>query len=318
MPRVKKTAEPTAATFLTQHTLPLMNASGAFNPEKFGRMFPLEDYFAALVTKTVTPEPRFGNDQPRTVELPGVGMLNSIGLQNPGIANALGHVVPEWAASQVPVVLSLSAGTVDAFAELVVMAQKHASGKHISAFELNLSCPNVEDGGSKHFGSSPEWVTRVTETVRSVAKRPVFVKLTPNEVDIVRIAEAAVTAGASGLVAINTVVGMALDVKRRRPILPRVSGGYSGPGIFPIALNAVWRLHAAFPQTPIIAVGGAQSAENVLAFLMAGASVVQVGTSCFRDPFVFKTIAEELQAYAAAEKLTSWGELRGVAHPGRP
>lgn len=298
---------------LCQGNFPLMNASGAFNPETFAQMYPLGSYFSALVTKTVTPEPRVGNALPRTVELPGMGMLNSIGLQNPGVHAALEGTVPEWAHAGVPLVLSLSAYSNEAFQTLVQTVQAHANHPLIAAYELNLSCPNVDHGGSS-FGSNPVWVKDVVQAVKAVSQKPIMVKLTPNAVDIVRVGAAAVEAGAEGLVAINTVMGMAIDVTKKKPILPRVAGGYSGPGVFPIALHAVWQLHAAFPDTPIIAVGGASDADHVLAFLMAGASLVQVGTSCFKSPSVFQRIAESLRFYAETENLTHWQALRGVAH----
>ncbi|MFM7468967.1 MAG: dihydroorotate dehydrogenase [Vampirovibrionales bacterium] len=298
---------------LCQGPFPLMNASGAFNPETFGRMYPLKDHFSALVTKTVTPEPRVGNALPRTVELPGMGMLNSIGLQNPGIHVALETTIPEWHSHSVPLVLSLSAYSNEAFQTLIQTVQAHEHHACVSALELNLSCPNVDHGGSS-FGSNPVWVNDVVQAVKEVTHKPIMVKLTPNAVDIVKVGAAAVEAGAEGLVAINTVMGMAIDITRKKPILPRIAGGYSGPGVFPIALHAVWQLHAAFPHTPIIAVGGASQADHVLAFLMAGASLVQVGTSCFQSPSVFKTITEELSFYAQTEGIHTWQSLRGVAH----
>jgi dihydroorotate dehydrogenase (NAD+) catalytic subunit len=179
--------------------------------------------------------------------------------------------------------------------------------------EVNLSCPNVEKGGA-HFGTIPEYVYDAISAIRQVWPGLLFAKLTPNVTDIVAIGEAAVSGGATGLTAINTVMGAAIDVKQKKPILKRVSGGYSGPGIKPIALHAVWTLRKRFETVPIIAVGGAGSLEDVLAFMMAGASLVQVGTQCFRSPKVFQEIHLELKQYLVDEQLKNISDIIGCAH----
>jgi dihydroorotate dehydrogenase (NAD+) catalytic subunit len=292
---------------------PILNASGAFNPHLFNELFPLKDTLGGIITKTVTEEPQVGNLQPRTVELPGIGMLNSIGLQNPGLAYTLEKDLPSLAVYGLPVILSVSAHSSAGFAKMAEAVLKHDSAQHIAALELNLSCPNVEKGGV-HFGSSADSVKNAVATVKSVFTKPVFAKLTPNVTDIVAIGGAALEGGADGLTAINTMLGVAIDIKKRKPVMPRVSAGYSGPGIKPIALHAVWNLHKHFPNMPILAVGGISTAEDVLEFLMAGASLVQVGTACFRHPDVFSRIYRQLTAWCETEGIASLSEILGCAH----
>lgn len=292
---------------------PLLNASGAFNAQLFNRLYPLKDNMGGLVTKTVTQNPQAGNAQPRTVELPGIGMLNSIGLQNPGLAYALEKEIPELKAAGLPVILSISAHSSDEFAQMAEVALSHPNGSLIEALELNLSCPNVAKGGI-HFGSASDSVKEALSAVTAICAKPVFAKLTPNVSDIVAIGGAAIEGGAAGLTAINTVLGVAIDIRRKRPVMPRISAGYSGPGIKPIALHAIWNLRKHFPETPIIGVGGISTAEDVLEFIMAGASLVQVGTICFRQPMVFKTMTEELSRFCADENIASLSSLIGCAH----
>ncbi|MEB3287546.1 MAG: dihydroorotate dehydrogenase [Vampirovibrionales bacterium] len=293
---------------------PILNASGAFHPAVISQMLSIGDVFGALVTKTVTPQPRAGNPQYRAVELPGIGMLNSIGLQNAGLENILEKEVPQWLGfGNTPLILSLSAETPEAFAKMAKTIEAHALGQQIMAYELNLSCPNVAKGGLD-FGSSPSLISDIIKTLRSTSAKPLYAKLTPNVQSVLPMAEAAIKAGVTGLVAINTVLGLAIDTRQKKAILPRVSGGYSGPGIRPIALHHVWQLHKAFPDTPIIGVGGIETADDILQFLMAGASAVQVGTSCFRTPDIFQTLHQDLLAYCCQENLQALSQLRGIAH----
>jgi dihydroorotate dehydrogenase (NAD+) catalytic subunit len=291
----------------------LLNASGAFNAHLFNELYPLQANLGGIVTKTVTNQPLAGNMQPRTVELPGIGMLNSIGLQNPGLAYSLEKDIPALKAYGLPVILSISAHSSAEFAQMTEIALSHPNGSLIEALELNLSCPNVEKGGV-HFGSAQDSVKAALKAVTAVCDKPVFAKLTPNVSDIVSIGGAAIEGGASGLTAINTVLGAAIDIRRRKPVMPRVSAGYSGPGIKPVAINAIWNLRKHFPETPIIGVGGISSAEDVLEFLMAGASLVQVGTICFRNPLVFQEMTRQLQAYCREENIAQLSELCGCAH----
>lgn len=292
----------------------LLNASGAFHPATFNRIFDLGSTLGGIVTKTVTAAPTIGNAQHRTVELPGIGMLNSIGLQNPGLDYFLEQEAAALKAYGLPLILSISAHSNHEFAEMAHRVQSHPSGHHVDALELNLSCPNVEKGGI-HFGTSADCVQGAVASVVQVFEKPVFAKLTPNVADIVSIGGAALEGGAHGLTAINTVMGASIDIKRKKPGLQRVSGGYSGPGIRPVAIHAVYQLHKHFPEAPILGVGGIMNANDVLEFLMAGASLVQVGTACFRTPTVFTQIQEDLMDYCQAEGLSRLTELTGCAHP---
>ncbi len=291
----------------------ILNASGCFNPSLFHRVTPLETCLGGIVTKTVTRQPTPGNPQQRTVELPGVGMLNSIGLQNPGLDDFLDREILELAQYHLPVVLSISARSVDEFGEMARFVMEHPHGDGVKAIEVNLSCPNIAKGGVD-FGNAPQTVRDCTRIVAQTFDRPVFAKLTPNVTSILPVAEAAIEGGAHALTAINTVLGSAIDIRAKRPHLRRVSGGYSGPGIKPIAIHAIWQIHRHFPDTPIIGVGGIADAADVLEFLMAGASLVQVGTSCFRDPAVFRKIREDLRQYCQTEELARLGALTGCAH----
>jgi dihydroorotate dehydrogenase (NAD+) catalytic subunit len=279
----------------------------------FNDLFPLKEALGGIVTKTVTEQPQVGNIQPRTVELPGIGMLNSIGLQNPGLAYTLEKELSALASYELPVILSISAHSSADFAKMAEAVLAHPSGHLVTALELNLSCPNVEKGGV-HFGSSADSVQSAVAAVKSVFSKPVFAKLTPNVTDIVSIGGAALQGGADGLTAINTLLGVSIDIKKRKPVMPRVSAGYSGPGVKPVALHAVWNLHKNFPQTPILAVGGISTMEDVLEFLMAGASLTQVGTSCFRNPNVFVQLHQQLIDWCQAEGITSINEICGCAH----
>lgn len=309
---------PLLTTQLASLTLqsPILNASGAFNPDVFAQLAPLPSQLGALVTKTVTPNAQAGNGQQRTVELAGIGMLNAIGLQSKGLPYTLDVDLPAWASLGVPVILSISAGSSELFAQMVESALAHPAAALIAAFEVNVSCPNVKAGGSL-FGADPVWVARAVAAISQAVqgRRPVLVKLTPNVGAILPIAEAALAAGADGLVAINTVLGSHIDVRRRKPSLQRVSGGYSGPGIKPIAIHTVLQLAQAFPNTPIVGVGGIQTATDVLEFLMAGCSAVQVGTAAFANPSVFVGLQTELSAWLEAEGVASVSELIGCAIP---
>lgn len=310
MPLLSTTLESSVAGI--RFASPLLNASGAFNAHLFNELFALNTALGGIVTKTVTEEPKIGNIQPRTVELPGIGMLNSIGLQNPGLTYTLEKELSQLANYEIPIILSISAHSSADFAKMAEAVLSHPQGAHVAALEMNLSCPNVEQGGI-HFGTSAESVKSAVQAVKQVFKKPVFAKLTPNVTDIVSIGGAALEGGADGLTAINTLLGVAIDIKKRKPVMPRVSAGYSGPGIKPVALHAVWNLAKHFPQAPIMAVGGISTTEDVLEFLMAGASLVQVGTSCFRRPTVFAQISEQLHTWCETEGITSITELRGCA-----
>lgn len=292
---------------------PILNASGCFNPTLFNQIYPLQQCLGAIVSKTVTATPRTGNHQQRTVELAGIGMLNSIGLQNAGLDHFLEKDAPEFATMGTPVIMSMAAASIEEFATMTQKMTNHTSNQHISAIELNMSCPNVAKGGVD-FGHSPKIVNNAVKQTLENTNKPVFVKLTPNITSTLPIAEAAINAGASGITAINTLLGTSINLKTKKPYLPRVSGGYSGPGIKPVALHHVWQLHKNFPETPIIGVGGIETAEDVLEFILAGASLVQVGTSCFRNPLVFKELHHILQQYLVDHQIEDLKQLIGYAH----
>ncbi|XVJ50603.1 MAG: dihydroorotate dehydrogenase [Vampirovibrio sp.] len=294
---------------------PIMNASGTFNSDVFAQLFSLTHYLGAMVSKTVTPQASSGNPQQRSVELRSIGMLNSIGLQGKGLAWTLEHDLPHWhQAHGLPLILSISADSEAAFQQMAIQIEQYANQYHLKGIEVNVSCPNVHAGGAI-FGASPQWVTRVVEAIRPATQLPLWVKLTPNTPHVVAVAEAAVAAGANGLTAINTVLGAHVDIKRRRPSLAKISGGYSGRGIKPIAIHHILQIAKALPHTPIIGVGGIERAEDVLEFLMAGASAVQIGTECFRSPAVFVDILQGLDTWCQAEGVKSLQELMGVAVP---
>lgn len=294
----------------------VLNASGCFNPISFHQLSPLPGGLGGVVTKTTTLEPRPGNPLPRTVELPGVGMLNSIGLQNPGLSSVLTEDVPAfYNCGQLPQIVSIAACSVDEFAEMAHQIEAHPSRPMIQALEVNLSCPNVAKGGVD-FGRSPEHIASIISALVQATPLPLFAKLTPNVASMVPMAEAALEAGATGITAINTLLGAHINIHTRKATLPRVSGGYSGPGVFPVALHHVLQLKQAFPSAPIMGVGGIASADNAIAMLMAGASLLQVGTQCFANPSVFVQLNQQLRRFLAAEGVRSVEELVGVAIPG--
>ena len=295
-------------------TSPLMNASGTFCAETFGQCFPLNQAMGAWVSKTVLPQPSGGNAQQRTVELPRLGMLNSIGLQGKGVMHTLDTEVPVWQGYGVPLVLSLSADSVAAFEALMQFVAQHPNRHAISAIELNLSCPNVHGGGSL-FGAQPHWVRQVVAAVKALCPYPLWVKLTPNTGEFLTVAHAAVEAGADALCAINTVLGAHVDIHRRKPSLARISGGYSGPGIRPIAIHHVLQLAQALPQVPLIGSGGVVSVEDVLEFVMAGCSAVQIGTASFANPLALPQLHQGLSEWLQAQGVATLSELVGCAVP---
>jgi dihydroorotate dehydrogenase (NAD+) catalytic subunit len=266
-----------------------------------------------LVSKTLTPTPWAGNPQRRTAELPGIGMLNSIGLQNMGLPAFLDHELDTWAKTGLPCILSLSANSIDEFMAMANTIEDHPLSSSVRVLELNLSCPNVAKGGL-HFGVSPACVQETVAAVVSTTTKPVFAKLTPNVTDMIPIAAAALEGGATGLTAINTVLGMAIDIEEQRPVLVKKSGGYSGPGIFPIALHHVYQLYHHFPTTPIIAVGGVSRWKDIIAFMLAGASLVQIGTMAFREPKCYLDFTEGMTGYLKQHSIADWADLRGNAH----
>jgi dihydroorotate dehydrogenase (NAD+) catalytic subunit len=294
------TTDPTVPFVLGPRTLPgrIWTASGCFGyglaahdvtgPDGRGPYTGL----GAVVTKTVTPAPRSGNPMPRLAELP-TGALNSIGLENVGLDAFLTDVLPALENRGVPNVVSLAATRPEEFGDMAARLQQSAAGfEHWHGAELNLSCPNVAEGGHD-FGSDAGTVAACVAAARShLPDRALLAKLTPNVASILPLAAAAMDAGADGVAAINTVVGLEVDLETGRPVLPRRFGGYSGPGILPIALAKVDELVSG--GIPVVGVGGIASAAEALKFFALGAVAVQVGTAQMRDPLAAATIAAEL------------------------
>ena len=244
-----------------------------------------------LVSKTITPEPRAGNPPPRIVETPA-GMLNSIGLQNPGLDDFITEKWPYLSALDTQVVVNIAAPTAAAHG---TMAEKLDDLEGIAALEVNISSPNMKDGGML-FGCNPNASAAVIEAVRKSTRRPVFAKLTPNVTDIAEIARAVEGAGADAVVLINTLLGMAVDIDRRRPVLGNITGGLSGPAIKPVAVAMVWKVWQAV-SVPIVGQGGITTAADALEFMIAGATAVQVGTASFVNPNAGVEVAMGLAEY---------------------
>ncbi len=268
---------------------PILVASGTFGYAR--EMAGVVDFarLGGVIPKTVTRQPRAGNPPPRTVETPS-GMLNSIGLDNDGIEHFISHHLPYLRTLPTAIIANIAGKTEQ---EFVDMAEMMGGESGLSALELNLSCPNVS--GGVDFAVDPETTRRVVQRVRAVCPLPLIAKLTPNVTDIVPIAQATADGGADAVSLVNTFVGMAVDWRRRRPILGNVTGGLSGPAIKPLALRLVWRT-ARSVKIPIIGVGGVATLDDVMEFLVAGASAVQMGTVNFYDPTASVRVVEQLPA----------------------
>ena len=287
---------------------PVLTASGTFGQGvEYAELIDISR-LGAIVNKGTTPNMRPGNPQYRIAETPS-GILNSIGLENPGAVEVARKYGPQWAALDVPVIVNVAGYSVE---DYVYVVGAMAGTPGVVAYELNVSCPNVE--GGMLFGSDPGLAAEVTRAVKAETDLPVIVKLTPNAPDVVAVARACEEAGADGLTAINTVLGMRIDTRRRRPILGTGSGGLSGPAIRPIAVHITYQVAQAV-GIPIIGAGGVTSAEDALEFLMAGASAVQVGTATFADPLAPLKVIEGLAAYVREHGLRSIREIVGGALP---
>ncbi|MBN2171919.1 MAG: dihydroorotate dehydrogenase [Candidatus Krumholzibacteriota bacterium] len=284
---------------------PLLAASGCFGYGLDCDPLIAPEIFGAVVTKTVTPEPRRGNTPPRLAETPA-GLLNSIGLENVGLAAFLDEKLPALGARGLRPVVSIAAGSPPAFAAMAGALDPAA----ILALELNLSCPNVAAGGA-NFATDPAAVAAITRAVRSAFDGPVWVKLTPNVTDIAEVAAAAARAGADAVCAINTLLGMDIDLETGKSPFARVTAGLSGPAVLPVALAAVWRIRQRV-DVPVLGIGGAASAADVLKFLAAGADAVQVGTALFGDPGLPRRILAGLEAELDRRGCTSFADLRAL------
>lgn len=267
---------------------PIMPASGCFGfGREYSQFYELSK-LGAIMIKATTPEPRFGNPTPRVAET-AAGMLNAIGLQNPGLKKVISEELPWLAQYDVPVIANIAGSKIE---DYVAVAAEISQAPNVRALELNISCPNVKEGGLA-FGTIPEVAKEVTKAVKAVSEVPVYVKLSPNVTDIVEMAKAVEAGGADGLTMINTLLGMRLDIRTAKPILANRSGGLSGPAIKPVAIRMIHEV-SQHVSIPIIGMGGINSCEDVIEFLYAGASAVGIGTANFSDPFICSKLIDEL------------------------
>ena len=269
---------------------PVLTASGTFGfGEEFSDFVSLRR-LGAVVVKGTTLRPRRGNDGVRMAETPA-GMLNSIGLENPGVDFFLQTILPRLSPYGMNVIVNISGSSADEYGELAKLLDVPG----VAGIELNVSCPNVKEGGIL-FGTSPDAVASVVRAAKANTKKPVILKLSPNVTDIVPIAQAAERAGADALSLINTLLGMAIDIHTRRPVLGNITGGLSGPAVKPVALRLVWQTAQAV-KIPIIGMGGIMTAEDAIEFFLAGASAIAVGTANFVDPAVTENIIQGIEQY---------------------
>jgi dihydroorotate dehydrogenase (NAD+) catalytic subunit len=287
---------------------PLLSASGTYGYGREYLPFFTPDLWGAVVTKGVSVNPWAGNPPPRVTETPS-GMLNAIGLQNPGVEQFIIEALPFLRQYQTPVIVNIVGKTIP---EYVGVVERLDDCPEISGYELNISCPNVKEGGIA-FGTAPQTAGAVTAAVRAVTKRPLIVKLSPNVTDIAVIAQAVEAAGADAVSLVNTLLGMAIDLQKRRPFLANQVGGLSGPAIKPVALRMVWQVYQKV-AIPIIGMGGISSAAAALEFVMAGATAVAVGTALFRNPHAPEEILTGIEEFLVQAKVNNIAELVGVAH----
>ncbi len=283
---------------------PVLTASGTFGFGLEYSDFVDLNQVGGIVVKGTTLAPRAGNSGRRMAETPA-GMLNSIGLENPGVEELITHIMPELARYQVPVIVNISGNTVEEYGELA--ARLDQSG--VAGLEVNISCPNVKQGGIA-FGTCPDSAAGVVKAVKARTKLPVIVKLSPNVTDIVLMAKAVEAAGADAISLINTLLGMAIDIRTWQPVLGNTVGGLSGPAVKPVAVRMVWQVAQAV-QVPVIGMGGIMTAEDAIEFMLAGASAVAVGTANFVNPRVAVAVAEGISGYLTERGLSHVGELVG-------
>ncbi len=289
---------------------PVIAASGCFGyGEEYAGIIDVQR-LGAFVSKGITPERRAGNSMPRIVETPA-GMLNAIGLQNPGIHGFVKKYPALWETWTVPAIVNISAESVADYADMAAILDEQPA---IAGIEINVSCPNVARAGYC-FGWDPEMSAEVTRAVRSVTTLPLIVKLSPGATDIVAVASAVEDAGADAISLINTVVGMAIDVRRRKPLLANQTGGISGPAIKPLAVRMVYQV-AASVHVPVIGMGGIMGLYDALEFFLAGAAAVQIGTGIFVDPGLPIRLIDDLGRWLEQEGFASIDQIVGIANDG--
>ena len=290
---------------------PVLCASGTFGyGYEFAELYDI-NCLGSFSFKGTTKEPRFGNPTPRIAETP-MGMINSVGLQNPGVEKVISEELPKLRkVFHKPVIANIGGFTFEEYTEVASLLDKEEG---VGLLEINISCPNVH-GGGMGFGTSAETAAEVTRRVKAVTKKPVYIKLTPNVTDIVSIAKACEAAGADGISMINTLLGMRIDLKKKMPIIANKMGGFSGPAIFPVALRMIYQVYEAV-KIPIIGMGGVTSAENVIEMMLAGASAVQIGAQNLVNPFAAKEIVEALPAVMEKYGIDNLESIIGGAHRG--
>ena len=288
---------------------PIIPASGTYGfGYEFAELYDI-NILGTLSFKGTTRDARFGNPTPRIAECPS-GMLNAVGLQNPGVDAVISTELPKLRKHfHKPVMANVSGFSID---DYVTTVEKLDGEGDIGWFEVNISCPNVHGGGMS-FGTAPEMAGEVTKAVRRVTKKPLIIKLSPNVTDICSIAKACEAEGADGISLINTLLGMRIDLKKRAPLLANKTGGYSGPAIKPIAIRMVYQVYDAV-KIPLVGMGGIESAEDVIEFMLAGATAVQVGAANLVNPYACRDIINDLPRVMEKYKITSLEEIIGGAH----
>lgn len=287
---------------------PVIPASGVFGyGREYEEFYPLSK-LGGIATKGTTGKPRTGNPSPRIAETP-MGMLNSVGLQNPGIDRFISYELPNLLSKDTVIIANIAGSTPEECAEV---AEK-LDDTDVHMIELNISCPNVKQGGAA-FGVSCEGASAVTSLVRKKTKKPLIVKLSPNVTDIASIAKSVEAAGADAVSLINTLLGMRIDLRTRRPVLRNNCGGMSGPAVFPVAVRMVWQTANAV-KIPVIGMGGISSGRDAIEMMMAGASAVQVGAAIITDPFAPVRIIEEMNSFLDENKIASVSEIIGTVNP---
>ena len=287
---------------------PIIPASGVFGyGREYEKFYPLS-LLGGIATKGTTGAKRTGNIAPRVAETPA-GMLNSVGLQNPGIDAFIANELPHLLSCDTVILANIAGATAEECAEVA----KKLDATDVHMIELNISCPNVKQGGAA-FGTSCAAAAQVTKAVREATKKPLSVKLSPNVTSITEIAKAVVDAGADAVSLINTLLGMRIDLRTRRPVLHNNMGGFSGPAIFPVAVRMVWQVANAV-DVPVIGMGGVMTGEDAAELMMAGASAVEVGTAIVQDPFAPLRIIDGLNNWLDANRIKTAAELTGAVRP---
>lgn len=285
---------------------PVLTASGTFGyGEEFADFIDL-NRLGGFIVKGTTLEPRQGNSYPRMVETPS-GMLNAVGLQNKGVDYFINSIYPRIKDYKTNIIVNVSGASID---DYLAVAEKLEPLAHIPAIEVNISCPNVKQGGMA-FGTSPDGAAEVTRRLREAYSKTLIVKLSPNVTDIASIAKAVEAAGADAVSLVNTFMGMAIDVERQRPYLSTITGGLSGPAIRPIAVRMVWQV-AKSVEIPVIGLGGIMNGRDALEFLMAGAKAVQIGTANFIDPTTTINVINEIEDYCHRHNISDINEIIGI------